>query len=268
MENISQYLEKWALSEPEKLASTFTSDVYKVRDAQGAFAVLKVLNDKGKTFESDSFGWFEHMDGQGAAKAYRHDDGAVLLEYLDGGELAALVFDGKDEEATDIALDVIAKLHSHTHNLPSYRSLEEHCRALFDDYVDVGLSEKARATFRRLIDTQDDGDIRLMHGDFHHHNILKGARGWVAIDPQKVIGDRHYEPSNLFQNPCDYDGIFEESRIDMIADKASQKLQLDRDRVLAFGFVHMVLSACWSVMDEQDPSIALKMAGILSNKIG
>ena len=41
----------------------------------------------------------------------------------------------------------------------------------------------------------------LMHGDFHHYNILSSERGWLVIDPKGVIGPACYEVGPLLINP-------------------------------------------------------------------
>jgi streptomycin 6-kinase len=43
----------------------------------------------------------------------------------------------------------------------------------------------------------------LMHGDFHHFNILSSERGWLIIDPKGVIGPACYEVGPLLINPWD-----------------------------------------------------------------
>jgi streptomycin 6-kinase len=33
---------------------------------------------------------------------------------------------------------------------------------------------------------------RLVHGDFHHHNILRHGQGWVATDAQPALGEPEF----------------------------------------------------------------------------
>jgi streptomycin 6-kinase len=41
-----------------------------------------------------------------------------------------------------------------------------------------------------------------LHGDIQHGNILDfGSRGWLAIDPKGLIGERSFDYANLFCNP-------------------------------------------------------------------
>jgi hypothetical protein len=40
-----------------------------------------------------------------------------------------------------------------------------------------------------------------VHGDFHHHNILRHGDGFVAIDPKPYFADREYDVPSLLWNP-------------------------------------------------------------------
>src|SRR5690606_26100930 len=47
-------------------------------------------------------------------------------------------------------------------------------------------------------------DVRPLHGDLHHDNIIgDGHGGWLAIDPHGLIGDPVYDVANIFGNPID-----------------------------------------------------------------
>jgi streptomycin 6-kinase len=45
-------------------------------------------------------------------------------------------------------------------------------------------------------------DVCALHGDLHHGNVLDfKERGWLAIDPKGLIGDRGFDFANIFCNP-------------------------------------------------------------------
>jgi streptomycin 6-kinase len=45
-------------------------------------------------------------------------------------------------------------------------------------------------------------DEVVLHGDLHHGNILDfGTRGWLAIDPKGLLGERGFDYANIFTNP-------------------------------------------------------------------
>ncbi len=49
---------------------------------------------------------------------------------------------------------------------------------------------------------RDQREIVVLHGDLHHDNVLDfGERGWLAIDPKHIVGDRGFDFANIFTNP-------------------------------------------------------------------
>jgi streptomycin 6-kinase len=41
----------------------------------------------------------------------------------------------------------------------------------------------------------------VVHGDFHHHNILRSGERYVAIDPKPYLADREYDVASFLWNP-------------------------------------------------------------------
>ena len=41
----------------------------------------------------------------------------------------------------------------------------------------------------------------LVHGDFHHHNILRHGERFVAIDSKPMLGDPEYDIPSFLRNP-------------------------------------------------------------------
>ncbi len=269
MHDLSYYLTLWELTQPEKNAQTFTSDVYKVADSDGRICILKHLNDVGREFEKYGAAYLSYVGDAAAAQVYKHDDGALLLEYAGGGELKALVDAGRDDDATEVAAHVIRALHDGQGcDIPSeFWTMERNAAALFDaDDSFHPFVPQAKKVFRALIDTQKDSDIRVLHRDIHHMNILKSERGWLVIDPQPVVGDRHYECTTFFLNPTGYADILNPARVEKIETIFCRVLELDKERLRQFSFCHAMLSACWCAMDEQDPTSSLQFAELIANK--
>ena len=80
--------------------------------------------------------------------------------------------------------------------------------------------------------------------------MFDSERGWLAIDPKGVIGEVEYEIGAMLRNPVERPELFI-SR-DIIERRVKQfvdRLSLDCERVLAWGFSQAVLSAIWDVED-------------------
>jgi streptomycin 6-kinase len=178
------------------------------------------------------------------------DQGIVILERLLPGEtIHALSFEN-DDEATRIAASVMTKLWRPLpaeHNFPT-----EHNGATGP--LPAHLVERAEGIYRELFASAPPPV--LLHGDLHHENILSATRApYLAIDPKGVAGEPAYEVGPLFYNP--QPEIFHQPNLARVLkrrlDVLAEYLPIDRERLLACAFAHSVLSAAWSV-EENDSS--------------
>lgn len=101
-----------------------------------------------------------------------------------------------------------------------------------------------------------------LHGDIHHGNVLDfGGRGWLAIDPKGLVGERGFDYANIFCNP---DAAIATSphrlmkQLDVVANAAVH----DKRRLLQWIAAWAGLSAAWSFADKLDPEPAMTVAKI------
>lgn len=108
----------------------------------------------------------------------------------------------------------------------------------------------------------------VLHGDLHHENVLDfGARGWLAIDPKGLFGERAFDFAKLFLNPDARTAAAPgrlARQVDVVADAAG----LERRRLLRWIVAYAGLSAAWSLEDGGDPSLALAMAELAAAELG
>ena len=110
----------------------------------------------------------------------------------------------------------------------------------------------------------------VLHGDLHHNNVVYDQnRGWLAIGPKGVWGERTYEVANLLRNPWpnaaqvhDADGMAR------MAGFYAGRLGVPVQRVLQFALVHSGLSASWELEDGHDPAYSLRVAEIAMGLLG
>jgi len=266
----SSLLGKWQIENPKLLVETKTSAVYLVQ-FQGQPTVLKLLNSFGQRFEGEAPAALRYFNGNGAVQLLQADDEAQLLEYLDGPSLAEISKNGGDKEAAEIICEVVKQLHSIDGARPKkLKTLEENFQILLikakEAESDPILSD-ASLVARKLISTQTD--ILVLHGDIHHHNIMQSSnRGWLAIDPQCLLGERTYDLANLFFNPFDCFDIVENSeRIQLYCDVFADKLNLDPLRILEFAFAYGCLSACWEIEDGENPGRRIRISKLIRDLI-
>lgn len=246
---IEIYLEKWQLNNPVIIASTHTSDVYKVKQSDGTWAILKYLNETGRKDEAAGCSLLKWYSGKGSVNLINADEGAHLLEYADGEELAEWVYNGKDKKATEIICDVVRELHrSNETQIPtSLVSLDVWFRELFSEAKNSSDETiiLAAKTAQYLFETTD---LYIpLHGDLHHHNIMNSKRGWFAIDPKGLVGDPCYDLANFYGNPMGKEDIWlNPERVDMLTETFVNKLGYLRDRIIKFAFIHNVISTVWN----------------------
>ncbi|MCB1538874.1 MAG: 3'-kinase [Rhodospirillales bacterium] len=261
---LEAYQSRWSLTNPVQLAETPTSALYRVRRADGGAAVLKILTELGRADEAAGAPWLDYIDGDGAVNLLAHDDGAHLLEYLGGATLVPMVAAGDDAGATAIVVDVVKKLHGPKNkSVPvGLPTLRERFRALFDRRDDTSFFSRGAQLAETLLNSQSE--IRSLHGDLHHLNILHGPRGWCAIDPKGILGDPHYELAALFGNPHGMPHLTDDpARACAMVAQCAQALGLDSGRILAFAAAQSALSAAWNLMDGLDPAHDFALGRVL-----
>ena len=57
---------------------------------------------------------------------------------------------------------------------------------------------------RELLAELEIGRSTLIHGDFHHHNILRHGDRYVAIDSKAMLGEPEYDVPSFLWNPLSY----------------------------------------------------------------
>ncbi len=249
---------QWAVTDAIPIADTVTSRVYRVTLADGGSAVVKQLKPIGLEEELRGGDYLAWRGGIGAVRLLARDGGTFLLE--DAGDVALLETLDKrgDDWATDTLIDVLGMLHSPS-AVPVPADLEplhQRFHSLFrladsrsePDAARRSMIGEAAAEARVLL--EDQHDVGPLHGDLHHENVLESARGWVAIDPKGLIGDRAYDAANLFYNPLGRDDLrLDPRRIGGIAARFARRFGRERRTVLRYGFAHACLSASWHLED-------------------
>lgn len=246
---------RWSISSAFLLADTPSSIVYRVTPADGEKAVLKLLKPRG-IGELPGMAFLRWRDGNGAIRLIDSHGMSCLLE--DAGDLTLRQYRLEHGETASnrIIADVLGRLHAPSPATPQdLTPLNRHFAALFEHSLDgyeTMLREPlgfARRLALQLLSTQDN--IKPLHGDLHHDNIVSGgARGWLAIDPQGLMGDPAYDVANIFGNPLNaLPDILKPARIKALMALFSQILECGQEKILRYAIAHAGLSICWSLED-------------------
>ena len=245
------YLSKWRLIPDGEPIVTHAARLLPVL-RHGEPAMLKLSFEEDERRGGAVMEWWS---GDGAARVLAHEDHALLLERATGSaSLSEMARTGHDDEACRILCRTAARLHTpRARPRPDLTPLAQWFRELAPAARSHGgillrCAETAEALLR------DQREIVVLHGDLHHDNVLDfGERGWLAIDPKHIVGERGFDFANIFTNPDLADptrpvatepGRFAR-RLDIVAEAAG----LDRLRLLSWILAWTGLSAAWYLGD-------------------
>ena len=139
-----------------------------------------------------------------------------------------------DEEATEIAAGVLEQLW-----VPAgepFRTLEDlaaqWARELPRKGFEAELIDPVIAFLEEAGPTQRESV--LMHQDLHGGNVLLSERGWLAIDPKPLVGEREFDVASLIRDRRPVTEAAMERRLDYLVDR----LDLDRERTRGWAIAH------------------------------
>ena len=269
-ESIAEASARWELTDVQP-APTLSYNFVAFANRGEEQVVLK-MGVPNREFKSEMAA-LRLFDGKGACRLIDYDEVNywMLLERLKPGVMLATLRD--DEHTTHIAAEVMQKIWR--------PSPEEDVFIRLADWFD-GL-KRLRAMFnggtgpltRKLVERAErsakdffleNHKPMLMHGDFHHFNVLSSERGWLIIDPKGVVGPACYEVGPLLMNPwsdlidmLDYRAMTER-RIDIL----HERLGFERERIREWGLAHAVLSAWWGIEDNTGWEYSLAFAEMIA----
>ena len=177
------------------------------------------------------------------------DHGSMVLERIvPGTELAQVAMD--DEDATRLAAELLCSFWRPVLDPAGLRPIRTRVEDVFDwelrqELMPVDLVELAQERASSLL--ARPSPTYLLHGDFHHYNLLRRASGeWAIIDPNGFVGDRGYEIGRWIMNPA---GITEREDFAALSARRlaiwSDVSGIDEGELAAWALVSNVLNTMW-----------------------
>ena len=282
--SIDEASQKWDLTEVRPVPTlSFNFVAFARRNGEEVILKMGVPN---REFKSEMAA-LRLFNGEGACRLIAYDAKKywMLLERLQPGLMLATLED--DEEATHIAAEVMQKIWRPMESASSLAQNQKRASGLqnfiqLSDWFD-GL-KKLRPHFKGTTGPFDEKLVQrveqsvkdfllenhkpvLMHGDYHHYNILSSERGWLVIDPKGVMGPACYEVGPLLINP--WGELLRERDLRQIVQRRieilHEHLGFERERIHAWGLAHAVLSAWWSIEDHGDWRYAASFAKMMAD---
>lgn len=237
---------RWELTLGRPFDNGMCALVAPVQRADGTEAILKVAlpDDESR----DEIAALRAYAGDGAVQVFDHDAGhhAMLLEPCRPGRPLK-------QQPDEIVLDVGASLMKRLWRTVAADSPIPRLADITPRWADITAERYDRlrppmdaalvargVDLLRSLPTDEPGV--LLHADFHPGNILAAEREpWLAIDPKPMVGDPAFEPFQLMLQTGQPDEAEMRRRVAHFADR----LELDRDRIAAWGVARCVEWALW-----------------------
>jgi streptomycin 6-kinase len=190
-----------------------------VAPAGGDTVVKATAADDGEAeHEADALALW---GGAATVRLLRHDRArrVLLLERAQPGHDLSRE---PEEEATAAAVAAARRLWRPAG--PPFRPVLEWVERWLDQAererrVGWELIPRARRVLEELAPREDT----LVHGDFHHHNLLRHGDRWVAIDPKPYLAEPEFDVPSFLWNP-----------FDLVAGRGFMPLERTLHRIAAF----------------------------------
>lgn len=271
---VADHLDRWALT-PERVLAVGgqISMIVLVKRADGTPAVLKAGMVNRETEQEHTA--LAHWNGRGAVRLLEADpaEGVLLEERLQpdvslrslaepkamleaAGVLQRLwVAPAADHPFTSVAdyTGALAELLERRRQEPYAAEVRE-------------LAGEALAAREELVASGPESV--LLHGDYHHGNVLAGERmPWLAIDPKPLVGERAYDLAWLARDRLPTLAAQPGSRAAARRrlTRLAASLDVDADRLRGWALFRAVEAGVWylSVGGREDGELLLEFASWL-----
>jgi len=233
--------------------------VFRCYSANFGNVVLKIGKPSSREIYTE-FNTLCQYDGRRFCRVFEADieSGVILEECVKPGNPL------RDESSLDTRLSVFCSLFNDMHITPiqeeiyptytewvgritEYMSKRQDCKEL---YLHMKKAKDICLSVSSLYSQK-----MLLHGDFHHDNILLSNNGeYIVIDPKGVIGDPVFDVPRFILNEFD-DEITTElyKKISDIIGIFEIKLNIPHDVLKQCLYVETTMGVCWSVEDGATP---------------
>lgn len=249
-EIIAEIEGKWSLKVGQPFENLSYHFVAPCVSENGDESVLKIGFPEESSPIFNEAEMLELYAGSGAAKFLKLDESrlAMLLERLKPGKTLAEIYRGNEESCVEIAIGVLQKIIGKPPKEHNFIRLENWFAGFEKAASTAFPSDKIRKA-QKFYDELSNDRLFLIHGDFHHENILSATReAFLVIDPKGVIGQIGYEISVFLNNHL---WILQgnknlSEKLDKAVSSFSAAFEIEPETLKKWAYAQGVLSAWWT----------------------
>lgn len=259
--DINFYSNKWAIEILELVDYFSVNCIFKCSSKKFGDAVLKINRSCREVFTE--FNTLLEYKGRRFCNVFDSDieNGIILEECIHPGIRL------RDEESLEKRLNIFSGLFNGLHIEPEnpsiYPTYIEWVSRITkymssrEDYKELYLYMKKAESICLQI-SQSYNKKMLLHGDFHHDNILLNNDGnYKIIDPKGVVGDPIFDVPRYILNEYEEDISDEKyyEKIYTIINSLETSLGIPNKIIKQCYFIEVVMANCWDVESNAKPNI-------------
>lgn len=250
-EIVEEIEQNWSLSVKNAFPNLSYHYVAPCVCADGSEAVLKIGFPGEAVNIFNEMKMLKYLDGRNSVELLRFDEKrfAFLLEKLTPGKNLKTIYQNDEAKAVEIVIEVMRAFWQKAPEDSNFPRLEDWFKG-FDSAAKTEFPasyiKRARKFFDELTESKQK---MLLHGDFHHENILSATREpFLAIDPKGIVGDIGYDISIFLINHAGWLKSEPDLRgkLDKAIRKFAESFEIEPQNVRKWVFAHTVLSAWWT----------------------
>jgi streptomycin 6-kinase len=260
IKTLSQY---WSLTNIKPVTNMSWNYVATAIQKNTTPVAVKISCDK--QLIQDEYKVLKYYNGHGAIKIldFNTEHNALLLEQAVPGCSLKEYHPLNIKYTINIYAQVIKKLASSSLYDINYIHASKWCQAINrikDQRIDKHFIGKAKELKTLLLETAQNEYI--CHGDLHLENIIRNKKNWLVIDPKGIIGEMAFEAAafDIISKDEMRNALAVPKLILSRATALAQALNLDLNRLLAWIFLRIIISAQWFFEDNGDPGYMLALA--------
>lgn len=225
--------------------------------------VLKISCDQALIL--DEYKALKYFNGQGSIGVIdiNVEYNALLLEQALPGTLLKQYNAINTSGTISIYTDVVKQLAKIPLSDENFKHVSQWCNAIdeiTDQRIDARLIGKSQQIKSFLLGSVEHEYV--CHGDLHLENIIQHETNWLAIDPKGIIGEIAFEAAafDLINKKELRDVPNLPAKIIERVSCLANALDVNFNRLLAWIFLRLIISAQWFIEDNGDPSEQITLA--------